>query len=285
MTMEIKQTKKGSEGQIVIITLLLLGTFAAIAASVITQVVFEQKKAILEEKTQKAYYAAESGIENALKQIQTSATNELTDTELTIGEGGTSKSALVSLSKNNEGESATFVVPTVLNSGEPFNVNLVGYTGTAITVCWDKAGTSVNSTLLYTVSNVAKHAFYAGNSTAGQSPKIGNVTTASAISGSKCGLSSGYYVDFTLPGSATPVYMTIWPHYQEKVQFGFEGSVGADLPKQGVTITSQAQVTELSSKVTRSVRYFQSLTSYLPDYLFSGLYAGGGVVYGPGKNW
>ena len=276
--------KHRSSGQIVIITLLLLGTFAAIAASVITQVVFEQKKAILEEKTQKAYYAAESGIENALKQIQTSTTNELTNTELTIGEGGTSKSALVSLTKNNEGDSVTFIVPTVLNSGEPFNVNLTGYTDTALTVCWDKAGTSISASLLYTVGGTAKNAFYAANSTAGQSPKIGNATTASAISGSKCGLASGYYVDLTLPSSASFVYMTIWPLYQEKVQVAFEGPL-VNLPKQGVTIKSQAQVTELSSKVTRSVRYFQSLTSYLPDYLFSGLYAGGGVIYGPGKNW
>lgn len=271
---------KKKQGQIVIITLLLLGTFAAIAASVITQVVFEQKKAVLEEKTQKAYYAAESGIENALKQIQTSGTNELSTTNLVIGSGN--KEANVALSQTTEGNSATFVIPTVLNSGEAFTVNLTGYTGTSLKVCWDKAGISVHSTLLYTTGGTPKTTFFSVNSTAGQSPKIGSATTATAAAG--CGLGEGYNTTFTLPGSSTFLYMTFWPVYQERAQIAFEG-IGANLPKQGVTITSQAQVKELNSQVTRSVRYFQSLSNYLPNYLFSGLYAGGGVTYGPGIDW
>ena len=56
-----------NKGQLIIITLLLMATFALIGASVATQMVFEQRKAALEDKTQKAYYAAESGIEKAIQ--------------------------------------------------------------------------------------------------------------------------------------------------------------------------------------------------------------------------
>ncbi len=277
MLINMKNTNwlaKRQSGQIVIITLLMLATFTVIGASVVTQMVFEQRKAALEEKTQKSYYAAESGIEEALKRIQQ---GQSAATEFALG------GANVKVDSETAGGGAAFNIGLSLNSGEVFYLDLTGYTGSSLRVCWDKADTSVLITLFYVSAAAKKKYTYAVNTTAAQNPKIQGADTA--VAGASCGMTGGYYYDLGLPTATSYDYLVVRPLYQDVVRIAFNAAGGAILPDQGETISSQGSVADLESQVVRRVRLFQSGRKYAPFYLIQPFYGSGGVSYGPGKNW
>ncbi|MFA6005769.1 MAG: hypothetical protein WC775_04775 [Patescibacteria group bacterium] len=267
-----------NSGQLIIITLLLLATFALVGASVTTQMVFEQKKATLEDKTQKAYFAAESGIEKAIQSLESGAGIPGTTT---VG------TATVNVSSSSAGGGQTFSLPGVtLNPGQPLYVDLTGYTGTTITVCWGTSTSSIQSTLLYTntISETTYLAHYAFNSTGGQNPQINGGTTASY--GSACGLSNMYFSTITLPvGTYLYSYMTIVPLYAATGISIQSSGAGANFPVQGSYITSTASVQELDTQVVRRIKYFYSTAHYPPYYLMYSFFGAGGVSYGFGRNW
>jgi hypothetical protein len=275
---------KYHKGQIVIITVLLLATFGVIGASIATQMVFEQRKARLEEKTKEAYYAAESGIEQALKQLKDNPTNTsaIDLSEIGVGSGVTGNVSF------NTAVGNSFAVPSILKPGEEFFLNLSGYTPTSLIMCWQNNATSVIATLVYSEGGVKKTHQYAINSSASQpDPKIGGSvgapSTGTGVQG--CGLSSGTNITLALPSGAGVTYdfLVIWPLYSSSA-FAFQGS-GASLPEQGVVITSQAQLQELSGAVSRSIQYFKSNRNYPPAYFFTPVFGSGSVTYGAGQNW
>ncbi len=282
-----------SRGQIILITLLILGTFSIIGASVVTQVVYEQKKAVLEEKTKEAYYAAESGLEDALQKILQGGSPS---SQITVGD------ATVDIAAQEQSSSISFAVRDfLLSSGEPFFLNLNGYGYNQVRICWDRPGTSLVVTSFYTDSGGIRrtYASYAVNSTAAQNPRVedsaGEVLVAVNVpGGNSCnaGVTTNYYVNLPLATGAgiTRNYLVLWPLYQNGIQFSFMGLNGNPLPGQGTTITSQARVQELGNEVVREVRYFVSSVgstnyNYPPAYFLSPLYSVGGVTYGPGRNW
>jgi type II secretory pathway pseudopilin PulG len=276
--------KKTQAGQVVLIALILLGSLGLIGVSIATQTVLEQRKAVLEEKTQKAYYAAESGIEQALKQIKddSSFSGEIPLSDI----GGADASVQV----NEAASGQNFNIGVQLNSGEPFYFNLQGYSAANnLTFCWDKAGTSFIATLHYTEATTRKTYYYLFNTTAGQSPRIsagtGNpATTVSAgANGSACGF-SGYQYTLTFPAGVTNDYLVIWPLYQNQVRIGFNGG-SSSLPQQGKIITSTGTIEELDGTITRRLKFFQSIRDYPSSFLQMPFYVRGGITFGPGKNW
>lgn len=261
-------------GQIVIITLLMLATFTVIGASVVTQMVFEQRKAVLEEKTQQSYYAAESGIEEALKRIQQ---GQSATTEFALG------GANVKVDSTTAGGGEAFNIGLILNSGEVFYLDLTDYTGSSLRVCWDKADVSALLTLFYVSGTATKIYTYTVNTSASQNPKIQGGATA--VAGASCGMSGGYYYDLGLPAATSYNYLVVRPLYQDAVKVAFNAATGAILPNQGETISSQGSVADFDSQVVRRVRLFQSGRKYTPFYFLQPFYGAGGVSYGPGKNW
>ena len=238
---------KKRSGQLIIITLLLLATFALVGASVTTQMVFEQKKAALEEKTQKAYYAAESGIEKAIQSlnrdedISTNKVNITLDTSYQLG-------------STQAGGGQTFSLPGMTsNPGQPLYLDLTGYTGDALTVCWDTDLSSIQATLMYVDgSSVAHLAHFAANATVSQNPQINGSGVISATPGSNCGMAGIYYatLTFNLPLGAVPNFITIIPLFAS-TRLGIQTST-AHFP---------------------------------PYYLLYSFFGAGGVTYGAGKNW
>ena len=269
---------KKQKGQLIIITLLLLATFALVGASVTTQMVFEQKKAALEEKTQKAYYAAESGIEKAIQSlnrdedISTNKVNITLDTSYQLG-------------STQAGGGQTFSLPGMTsNPGQPLYLDLTRYTVDALTVCWDTDLSSIQATLLYTAAGVVNLAHFAANATVSQNPQINGGTTAAF--GSDCGMTGIYYatLTFNLPLGAVPNFITIIPLFAS-TRLGIQTSGATVLPTQGSFLSSTGTVPELDTQVTRRVKYFYSTAHFPPYYLLYSFFGAGGVTYGAGKNW
>jgi len=284
-----KSTKVDKQqGQIVIISLLILAAFSMIGISVATQVVFEQKKASLEQKTKEAYYAAESGIENALQNVLNGATPT---PQFNVGR------ATVNVTTSVQSGAQTFSVPTVLNSGEMFILNLQGYTQNELVICWDNTATSIMGTLFYTNNTLrTTRASYAMNSESGQTPGFEGADVLIASSGNGCTTAetpTSRYYTITLPTvspTLTYNYLAVWPVYQNAVKMAFKGANGSNLPAQGTVINSQAEVVEGGNKVIRQVKYFVSTVGatnykYPPSYLLSPVYSVGGVSFGAGRNW
>ncbi len=263
------------KGQIAIITLFSLAVFVVVGGSVVTQIIFEQKKAVLEQKSRQAYFAAESGIESALQSILTQE-DVYGGSSLEVGE------ANVEVTASTYDSGQTFIPPSAQSSGQGYFLNLRSYPGNRLRVCWDKADTGVVASYFYTNASARLRSnSYAFNSAG--STNITNGLQSSSASGA-CGMTGTvYYYDFTLP-AGTPSYFLAWTTYQDMVQFGFAGLDGHYLPAQGTIITSTAQVAENEQLVTREIKYFVSRVSgtdllYPPVWLTTPIYSVGGVTY------
>lgn len=264
------------QGQIAIITLFSLAVFVVIGGSIVTQIVFEQKKAVLEEKSRQAYYAAESGIENALQGI---INNTEINENFDIGE------AAVIVDAVPEGASESYVVPTQLYPGESFYLNLNDYLGESLTICWDKNSTGIVATYFYrNGTGVMESNTYAANSLlVNNLIEITNADSATTIDNG-CGLSGTVNAyDLILP-TGDPAYLLVWVAYQDSVQLGFAAGAGQQLPAQNTIITSTAKVSENNDSLTRELKYSVSQVgadaiNYPPVWLTVPVYAEGGVTY------
>lgn len=262
------------QGQIAIITLFSLAVFVVIGGSIVTQIVFEQKKAVLEEKSRQAYYAAESGIESALQSIINN--QEVSSNPLDIGD------AAVQIQAVSEGASENYVVPTQLYPGESFYLNLSGYATDEVRVCWDKAATGIVATYFYrNGTGVMETNTYAFNSLGSS-----NITNAidSTTTNDGCGLSGSVYSsDLSLP-AGTPAYLLVWVAYQDNVQLAFQALNGETFAPQNTIITSTAKVSENEDTLTRELTYSVSQVgaetlNYPPAWLTVPVYAEGSVTY------
>jgi Tfp pilus assembly protein PilX len=280
----VKHSKKQA-GQIVIITLLILGVFSVIGASVVTQVIYEQKKATLEQKSKEAYYAAESGIEDALKKI---LEGDNPDGSINVGR------ANVDVSTNIQSGQTHFTLPVKLNSGEGFIFNLNGYNQNQVRLCWDKPNTSFVAAHYYTDNGVRKlYRAYVINSSASQNPRFINGTSGVSSGCANGEITTNYSTTLALPTIIPTVnhnYLVLFPAYQNEVGVVFNSINNATFPAQGTKITSQAQVQELDNQIVRELNYFISVTSagsnaYAPLYFMQPVYVLGGITYAPGKNW
>lgn len=265
---------KKLSGQIAIITLFSLAVFVVVGGSVITQIIFEQKKAVLEEKSRQAYFAAESGIENALQQI---ATNDQIIPSFDVGE------ANVEVSVSNVEGGNTFVLPTKFFPGDSFFLNLEGYTSpfNPLRVCWDKPDTGIIISYFYTQNGAMRTNTYAYNSSG--SNNIANADQA-YVGTNSCGLSGAInYANFGTPD--TPQYLIVWVAYGSQVQVSFQIRGLQPIPSQGKLITSTADVVQDKNKVERQVKYFvsqmgdNSNLKYPPSFLTMPLFTVGSVNY------
>lgn len=270
---------KNQRGQVVIIAALLMSIFAVIGASVATQIVYEQRRAKTEEKGQKAYYAAESAMEDALRLLkQGSYSNKsysfdgvAVDTASTTLGNGT----IFDPSAHN----------IAINSGESILVDLKTYAGMALTICWNSAQSSILAQLYYINSSgqYRMHPFVF-NATTSQNPKIANAPTA--FMSVACGKSTWYDASFFLSdadGFTTPDFIAVWVLYGDGVSVAFEGD--QNIPEQGKVISSTATIPELNNTVTRQLKHYITNRTFPPIPMMYAVLNGGGVSFGPGKNW
>ncbi len=269
-------------GQIAIITLFSLAVFVVIGGSIVTQIIFEQKKAVLEEKSRQAYYAAESGIEKALQELIN--TGKLEAAQISVGK------ADVSIEVNTSNGGHYFSVPVSLSSGESYFLNLQNYDSNRLRVCWDKSETGlIFSYFFRDGANVLHSESYAVNSQGSSNQYLANTPSSLRSSDGVCNLQGNvYYSDLNLP-SGEPAYLLAWIIYQDGVQVAFEALDGADIIDQYTVITSTGKVAEgvgsnNDGNVIREVKYAISISGgntfvYPPAWLTVPVYAEGGVTY------
>ena len=267
------------KGQVVIIAALLMSIFAVIGASVATQMVYEQRRAKTEEKSQKAYYAAESAMEDALRLLKHgSYTNKsylFDDVGVNTSSTTIGNSTIIDFSSQN----------ISVNSGENIPVDLTAYTGSSLIICWNEAQTSILAQLYYTTASGEYRMYpFVYNSTAFQNPKIQNANTAFVSLG--CGKSGWYNATLSLTSIsdyAQPDFIAVWILYTDGVSIALEGD--QNIPEQGKIINSTATIPELSNTVTRRLKYYITNRTFPPMAMMFGVFNGGGVSFGPGKNW
>ena len=109
-----KQIKNSQSGQILIIFLLILVVGLAIVLSIASRTVTDVRQTTTSDESNRAYFAAESGVENALKKIQ--------DNSITAASsaGAGDNSAFINLSDVNRTKADVNVKTLSVGSGEVF---------------------------------------------------------------------------------------------------------------------------------------------------------------------
>lgn len=164
-----KQSENSQKGQILIIFLLVLVVGLAIALSIASRSVTDIRQTTTSDESNRAYFAAEAGVENALKKIEDGS---ITSSTITAG-GGKDTTASLDLTGTNRsnsdvvvkdlsiGGSVVFEYPALLNKDEVAQVNLMQNfnnittagvdiggkgirPGDTIDIYWDEAGSSAD---------------------------------------------------------------------------------------------------------------------------------------------
>ena len=280
---------KNSIGQIAIIALLMVAIFGVIGTSIVTQVVYEQRRATIEQKTEQAYYAAEAGIEQAIELIRSSQAFPLDSVDI--------NGASVRLEAEEVGGGASFSPETQLNAGEHFFVNLLAYEGDAVNVCWSSSNSPAALQVMYYYTLAdgtgARDQYFINPDSENsrfQSLTSGVIRFSTPTSPNPCtGAAGSFYtsedivLDNAISGGAkTPNFLLMWVWYGGPIALSFQGDL--TLPIQGNTVTATASLSEQGTDVTRRISYYVSERTYPPAWLLMGT-VGNSFVFGPGTTW
>ncbi len=147
------ESENSQKGQILIIFLLVLVVGLAIALSIASRSVTDVRQTTTSDESNRAYFAAEAGVENALKKIE-----DGTITSLTIGSfGGTDTTASLDLTSTNRSVSdvtvkdlsiasgVVFEYPALLNKDEVAQINLMQDFNNIATAGVDIGGKGIRS--------------------------------------------------------------------------------------------------------------------------------------------
>lgn len=256
----MKGKKTSEQGQALLITVMLLATALIVALSTSFTSKTETQLTKLEEESQRAFAAAEAGLELTLSQ-----TNQTT---------GVGFSGIVVSTSTDTAPKTVFVSP-LLEMDEQYNFYLADYpslsnsfSGNNLTVYYgsDASTTSCNdlaveATLVYFSGSykVKRWIGDTGNKLKG-SGQIGSTS-----SNTKDGIS--FKCSMSLPSlSSYPKTKILFVRaLYQPTRFGFEGS-SSILPKQGTTIVSRAQTI---SGVTKTIELFQSYPQIPTDFFLT----------------
>lgn len=277
-------------GQIVLITLLVMSVAATVILSTIGRSTVDTAITNQIQESQRAFNAAEAGIENALK-----PNPSITGT-LSYSVGNTSS---YSVAKTDfGGTNTTYVLPNMTALGDVATIWSVGhnldgtinladyYTGNNFYICWTNSA-AVELTVFYQkyggAYQVVKKAYDPDSNRA----KVNNFdTTPSPVKSGNCNgnkfPAALYYVKINTTADLginncntgncdVPIYLRLRPLYLS-TQFGVDAN-GENLPTQGSRYDSTGKVT--SSSTTRKITLLQQypVPPGIADYV---IYSNGG---------
>lgn len=275
----------GFSGQMLVVALLIMSIMAIVGASVATQVVNEQRRVRIEERTEKAFYAAEAGIEKAIEALRNNPAAYAAEGTVTID------GVNVYISKVDETPAVSYEYPYMFTAGTSAFFNLEGYLGTP-RFCWvDASGAAAAVYIQY---------FYKDN--------VGNPKMKLIVShpqGQTAGitasppLTTGYvdtfnsnpcgnYVDLPTSNASNPadfIVFWIFSPNAANVTARIISNTATTLPAQGRIVTAVAKAQgDDSTTISRRVRRFISTRRYPPAFSFFGLSAND-FTFGPGRSW
>ena len=234
--------RRHSSGQALLITLLVLAVALTAGLSLVARTVTDISISEKESASSKAFEAAEAGVEKALQKIETSGV--YSGETFTLQPGGEKAGVKVVVSKptgelaNREiysGEATTFWLNSFLLNGKDFPsyeeegvTKILSYGGNNIKVCWSGS------------DNIEAAIYYQSE---------GDKVKREYLSGSGGCLGLDNKAMISLPSGTKFINVRFYGGDSDVVTVAMEG-LGANLPRQGNLITSEATVGDVVRKVT-----------------------------------
>ncbi|KUK82893.1 MAG: hypothetical protein XD98_0478 [Microgenomates bacterium 39_6] len=253
---------KHSSGQALLVVLLVLSVALTAGLSLVARTTSDISISQKETESNKAFEAAEAGIEKALKKIEEGITvSNFSIDEADLGNiGASSEVSLSDLSGNNRairtlypGESATFWLNSFILNEEAFPNDGISWSGGNLNICWDDESLEKAEAIVYYQEGgqYKTERYYDGQSGVSCGEDFGQGLIISGLGSSHYFVNVRFYSDQT--GS---------------VRFTAAGEPNA-LPSQGVLINSQGQVSDVSRRL-QVIKGWPELPDFFDFVLFSG---------------
>lgn len=291
-------TIKKRSGQILVLVLLVVVVVLAVGLSVASRNLTNLKTSTQAEQSQRAFTAAEGGVENVLAKLN-SVANVISGGPnangcTSAGDGITANCTLPGKATDSTIDGSVTVKATkgyekVVEPGEVAQVNLDTYAGSNINIQWDKVGDPGVSTLEFifvcqgssgdcmgdTMSNgYGQHRVISThNPPASQQLGVGTFLACSDPGGDfDCSVSP----DFTIPASGNVKILRIKPYWNRTtIKVTPTGALASSFPVQTYEITSTATT---DTGVSRKVEVRREALPQLPAIFDYALYSGGDIV-------
>lgn len=267
---------KNYRGQMLVIALLIASVMAVIGASVATQVVNEQRRIRIEERTERAFYAAEAGLEKAIEALNNNPAGLDGGKTVQVGEGSNEVSVVIA--KVDDTPSTVYEYPAIFTPGMNgfFNFDDNGTPFTNPTrLCWDGTNSAIQVQFYYDPTDPKMQTILR---------QSGMVLVGVDTDDGTTGI-LGYPYCMTIPTNtaANPDFLVFWV-WGENTNVVITSDT--NLPAQGKTITAIARITDPDngSTITRRVKRYSTNRRYPPAYMFLNL-IGNEFSFGQGKNW
>lgn len=256
-----------SSGQILLITLLILAVALTAGLSLIARTVTDISMSGRESQSNKAFEAAEAGVEEALRAL---GAGEAVPGGLSLSPGGETADVNITVSEptgesaNREihaGEVATFWLNHFSLEGKDFPNSEINYAKSKVKVCWS-GPTNIEAAIYYYQSgkNKVERRYLSGGSDSDcLSLGLNRGATLSSLPGGASNRNK--FIDVRFYGGAG-----------DTATVAMKG-VGADIPRQGNLVTSEAQV----GGVARKIVVFQGWPAP-PSFFDFALFSGGGLA-------
>lgn len=257
---------KKSSGQALLIVLLVLSVALTAGLSLVARTTTDISISQKETESNKAFEAAEAGVEEALKKIEEGAISPgfVIDEEGLGDIGASSRVSLADIPNNQAarilypGEAATFWLNNFTLDGEAFPSSEVAWAGDS-RICWDDS--SVNDKVEVIVY------YYDGTYGFNRYYGVGSGVSCSADGSGDFG--QGIEIP-NLDNKHKFVNVRFYGSGSEAVRFVAESSSGSpSLPSQGKIIESQGEVGDVSRRI-QVTKTWPELPSFFDFILFSG---------------
>lgn len=269
---------KNNSGQTLLVVVLVISVSLIVALSVISRSITDVTVTNKEEESQRAFSAAEAGIEKSLLSGSSITPTNLANASFTtqVGPFSQGTSSFVSPVPLNSGESMTVWFVSHNTDGSPhLNCGDAGFpcfSGTSINVCWDQDATAVASAVEVTVyhgSDLAHIEIYR-TAVDSASPARGSFSSAAG----SCTIGTNTFAHsqtITLPGQK--IFARVKVLYNTTpVKIGIDGLSSA-FPAQGIMVTSSG----LAGAANRKISVFESY-SEIPSIFELALFSPGGIT-------
>jgi hypothetical protein len=274
-------------GQILLITLLVLSVALTIALSLIGRSTTDSSISTQVEESSRAFSAAEAGIEQALKLGSAPGTITLSGSNTTVNvsqQDIKSELGLYTIGTINNGDASTiWLVPHLgngnLDYAHPYDINNQMY------VCWNGNNAAIEITVYYrdnTLQYQSVKTGFDGNPLGRSYTLPGESNHYLAAGAANCGGGVGTHgatINFKggglgIPDTAVPIFMRLRPVYSAAELYVYTGNSGRQLPGLGNTFISCGSSVP---GVTRCISANQ-LYPEPPEYFDYVLYANSGSI-------
>lgn len=254
------------KGQALLVVLLMLGVVLTVGLAVVSRSVTEVSISTTQEESTRALEAAEAGVEKSLAGVGSFGAPGNVSVGL--------PNASVVVNNTAVGNSTEYVLPYDLDTGDVATVNLAGWSGANIVVCWGDGTTQATGEIMVytTASGTTKMRKWmiGGNSAPGAPFQAAQGSgNCPGLSGSKSYTYWNRFQEATDFASETPVLMRVRLVGNTTPQPMAFVAAGGNFPSQGIDTVS-AGTSGTTTKKVRVVQVNPDVPFMFDSALFSG---------------